>query len=262
MCTVVLLRRPGHDWPLIVAANRDELSSRPWRAPGRHWPDRPEVTAGLDEAGGGSWLGLNDYGVVAMILNRRGSLGPAPGKRSRGELVLEALDHADAGEAALALSELNADAYRPFNMVVADNRDAYWLANRGPEAGRGVVEVKPVPRGLSLLASDDLNDPRSPRLAMLPRFEAAPAPDPRAGHWSAWESLMASREHDPDIGPIGAICVVTDGEYGTRSSSLLALPAADRPDLGPIWRFSPGRPGEVPYRPLDLGGHPTRRAVN
>ncbi len=30
MCTVVLLRRPEHEWPLLVAANRDERVSRAW----------------------------------------------------------------------------------------------------------------------------------------------------------------------------------------------------------------------------------------
>src|SRR5690349_16414791 len=127
MCTVVLLRRPGHDWPLILGANRDEMASRPWRPPGRHWPDRDDVVAGLDLEAGGSWLGLNESGVVAAILNRTGTLGPAPGRRSRGELVLEALDHADAADAAGALTALDPAAYRPFNLIVADNRDAFWL---------------------------------------------------------------------------------------------------------------------------------------
>ncbi|HEY9537725.1 MAG TPA: NRDE family protein, partial [Kiloniellaceae bacterium] len=162
MCTLVILRRPGHPWPVILAANRDEMVDRPWAAPGRHWPDRPEVVAGLDRSAGGSWLGLNDHGVVAAILNRRGSLGPAPGKRSRGELVLEALDHADALTAAEALAELDPRAYRSFNLVVADNRDAYWLCNRGEPDSR-VVEVMPVPAGLSMLTAYDLNDPASPR---------------------------------------------------------------------------------------------------
>src|SRR5579862_3413527 len=100
MCTIVMLRQPEHDWPLILGANRDEMANRPSRSPGRHWPDRPEVVAGLDELAGGSWLGVNDHGVLAAILNRAGALGPQAGKRSRGELVLEALDHADAIEAA------------------------------------------------------------------------------------------------------------------------------------------------------------------
>ena len=65
MCTIVLLRRVGNAWPLVLAANRDEMGDRPWVAPGRHWPDRADVVAGLDEHAGGTWLGVNDAGVVA-----------------------------------------------------------------------------------------------------------------------------------------------------------------------------------------------------
>ena len=95
MCTVVVDRRPGADWPVVLAANRDERLSRPWRPPARHWDDRPDVIGGFDDAAGGSWIALNDDGVAAVVLNRRDSLGPEEGKRSRGELVLEAVDHAD-----------------------------------------------------------------------------------------------------------------------------------------------------------------------
>ena len=42
-------------------------AGRPWKAPARHWPDRPNVVAGLDELAGGSWLGMNDEGVVAAV---------------------------------------------------------------------------------------------------------------------------------------------------------------------------------------------------
>ena len=79
MCTVVILRRPTHEWPLILGANRDEMLIRPWKPPARHWPDRPDVMAGLDELAGGTWMGLNDTGVVACILNRHGTLGPQDG---------------------------------------------------------------------------------------------------------------------------------------------------------------------------------------
>ena len=107
MCTLVILRRPEHAWPVVIGANRDEMIGRPAMPPGRHWPDRMEVVAGLDLHAGGSWLGVNDWGVVAAVLNRRGSLGPEAGLRSRGELVLEALDHADAVAAAAALTHLD-----------------------------------------------------------------------------------------------------------------------------------------------------------
>ncbi len=84
MCSLIILRRPGHDWPLLLAANRDEMYQRPASPPGRHWDDRPEVVAGLDRTAGGSWLGINDHGLSAAVLNREGSLGPEPGRRSRG----------------------------------------------------------------------------------------------------------------------------------------------------------------------------------
>ena len=128
----------------MIAANRDEMADRPWSPPARHWPDRPDVTAGRDDLAGGSWLGINETGVVVAILNRRGTLGPMDGMRSRGELVLDALDHADAVEAVEALSALDPAAYRSFNMVIADNRDVFWLAHRGTD---GRIWAERVPEG-------------------------------------------------------------------------------------------------------------------
>src|SRR5437773_2414816 len=55
MCTLVILRRPEHAWPIIIGANRDEMIDRPALPPDRHWPDRPEVVAGLDRLAGGTW---------------------------------------------------------------------------------------------------------------------------------------------------------------------------------------------------------------
>lgn len=261
MCTLVILRRPWHPWPLVLGANRDEMIDRPWAPPGRHWPDRPEVVAGLDRTAGGSWLGLNDHGVAAAILNRRSSLGPAPGKRSRGELVLEALDHADALAAAEALAELNPAAYRSFNMVVADNRDAYWLRNLGTPEAR-VIEVRPLPLGLSMLTADDLNDPASPRIARhLPDFEAAapPEPDdtaPDGGDWAAWQAILARTAPRAE-----AAMTVERGGFQTVSSSLIALPAPPQSTTArparPVWLFAPGRPDSHAFAPLEALKAPT-----
>ena len=135
MCTLVILRRRDHEWPLLIAANRDEMRSRSWNKPARHWQDRPYTIAGLDQFAQGSWLGINDFGVVAAVLNRHGSLGPAPNKRSRGELILEALEFSEASDAANSIADLNSEAYRSFNLVIADNVNAYWIANSGTENG-------------------------------------------------------------------------------------------------------------------------------
>jgi hypothetical protein len=247
MCTVVILHRPGHDWPLLLATNRDEMADRPWRPPGRHWPDRPDVVAGLDELAGGSWLGINDTGVVAAIMNREGALGPAAGKRSRGEIVLEALDHADASLAIRALKGLDGAAYRPFNLIVADNRDAAWLRS----AGDGSIVVKSVAAGHSMITAREMNDMSHARIrTYLPRLKATADPDPAGNDWGDWETLMASTETTPDAGPRGAMAMAPIDGYGTVSGSLIALPA---PGVAarPIWRFCPERPGTAPYQ--DVG---------
>lgn len=255
MCIVIIHRRPDAAWPLILAGNRDEMSDRPWLPPARHWPDRADVVGGLDELGGGSWLGLNDSGVVAVILNRIGTLGPAAGKRSRGELVLEALDHGDAVDAAEALAQINPRAYRPFNMVIADDRDAYWLAHREAE-GRRPIAVRPLPPGFTMITGLEANDHRDPRIArFLPRFMTAELPDPAAGAWTDWEALLADRSVDDGAGPKGGMCFTLDNGFATGSGALIALPNRRFPggdQIKPIWRFSDGPPDRVPWRAIHL----------
>jgi uncharacterized protein with NRDE domain len=256
MCTLVVLRRPDHPWPLLLAANRDEMDNRPWLPPGRHWPDRDDVIAGRDKLAGGTWLGLNDDGVVAAILNRINTLGPAPGMRSRGELPLEALDNGDARSAADALAHLNPSAYRPFNMIVVDNTQGFWIravhGGNGGRRGNGRIDVLELPPGLSMLTAYDLNDTRSPRMRhYLPRFAEAAVPDPETGDWKEWMTLLADESHEPAAGPGGAMRITTDTGFGTVSSALIALPA-DGHDMAPIWLFAPGPPGVAPYVPVRL----------
>ncbi|WP_270939083.1 NRDE family protein [Falsiroseomonas oryzae] len=244
MCTVVILRRPGHDWPLLLAANRDERLDRAWDAPAAHWPDRPGMVGGRDRTGGGTWMALQG-GVLAAVLNRPGSLGPAPGKRSRGELPLMALDAGTAAAAAAAVAGLDAGQWRPFNMVVADARDAIFL--RGLGAGR--PEPVALPPGVSMVTAHDPNDLASPRTRRhLPRFRTTPPPDPAAGDWAGWEALLA----DGDFGAEGlgaALNVPPVQGFGTVCSSLLALGAGG----ARVWRFCAGRPAPGRFAPLDLG---------
>jgi len=284
MCTLVIHRRPKAAWPLILAANRDELDNRPWRTPARHWPDRPEVVAGQDVLAGGSWLGINDDGVIAAVLNRPGTLGPEAGKRSRGELVLEALDHAEAKVAAGALSEINPSGYRPFNLVIADRYDAFWLRHAGNQpsfrvrtskgvwreldplhmpghmpldlpriesqapASEGAILCQPIPPGLSMITAHDLNDPTSPLIShYLSRFEEAEPPDPATEDWTDWIKLLADNS-SPDGDPRHAMTVVGAGAFTTVCSQLLALPASG----DAIMHFAKGQPGEASFERVDF----------
>ena len=238
MCTLVTLRRPGHSWPLLLGANRDEMLSRPWKAPARHWSDRKTTIGGLDQEAGGSWLGLNDHGVVAGILNRTGALGPEKNKRSRGELVLEALEHAEASVATEALSQIDGRSYRPFNLVVADNRDAFWIAHRD-ELNTAAVEINKIPRGISMLTAHDLNDQASPRVqAYLNLFSESSPPDPDNSEWSGWQRLLASRSNGETDDPTEAMNIVTDFGFGTSSSSLIAIPSSLNTKKSAVWLFA------------------------
>jgi hypothetical protein len=157
--------------------------------------------------------------------------------------VLDALDHADAVEAAEALAGLAPDSYRAFNLVIADNRDAYWLKN--DERRLTLAELPP---GFSMITAHDRNDPSSPRIARyLPRFAAAAVPDPGAGDWRGWAELMAERR---PARPREGMTVRTDTGYGTVSSALIALPALAAEKRRPVFLFAAGRPGEVPYAPV------------
>jgi hypothetical protein len=239
VCTVVLLIRPEAAWPLVLAANRDEMLNRPWDPPGSYWPDQPDVIAGRDRTAGGTWMGGNRHGVVAAVLNRQGSLGPAAGKRSRGELPLLALAHASAGQAAAAVARLDAGAWRSFNLVLADRRGAIFV--RG--LGHGHPEVMPLTEGLHMVTAHDPDDQESPRVARhRPLFSTAKAPEPEDSN--EWRALLADRGGEPGE----QINVVARAGFGTVCSSLVMLPR----DGPPVWLFAAGPPHEAPFQLVRL----------
>jgi hypothetical protein len=247
VCTVILLRRPGDAWPLLFAANRDERLDRAWDPPAAYWPDEGDLIGGRDRSGGGTWMALR-RGVVAAVLNRPASLGPAPGKRSRGELPLIALSAGSAAEAASRIAALDAGAWRPFNMVIADASQAVFL--RGFGAGR--PEMLTLPEGITMVTAHDPNDTASPRIARhLPRFRVAPPPDPAHGDWAAWEALLSDRRFGAE-GIASALNVPPVEGFGTVCSSLVALGAAREAS----WRFSPAAPAPGTFVEIPLPEEP------
>jgi hypothetical protein len=240
MCTVVLLLRPDHAWPVVLVANRDERVDRPWDPPAAWWPEHPDVIAGRDRTAGGTWMGVNRHGVTAAVLNRPGSLGPAVGKRSRGELPLWALEETTAAAAVEAIVSLDSGLWRGFNLVIADRTGATFI--RG--AGHGKPAAFAFPRGVSMITAHDPNDRESPRVAgHLDRFRHAAPPDPE--EWEQWRAILADRS-----GPAGEqINVEPRGGFGTVCSSLLAIPAAG----DPVWLFAAGPPDVARFEAVRLG---------
>jgi hypothetical protein len=231
MCTVVLSFEPGERAPLLLLGARDELTDRPWRQPGRHWPGSPLV-GGIDEQAGGTWLAVHP-GVPRMscLLNGRGVPSDPAARHSRGELPLRA-----AADGAQALKELAEDAaalarYDPFHLVAADLTSVLLLSWDGERAA--TMDLRP---GTHVLTNEghaypaaDLAKKESKAAYFGPKFAASrPSGDPaltaeRA--WGDWLTLAAGDGLDPgDSRAIVARRVLPDGRtWGTTSMSLVAL---------------------------------------
>lgn len=115
MCTLIALHRVHRDYPLVVAANRDELYARP-SAGVRLLREARRVVGGRDEEKGGTWLGASERGFFVGLTNQRASSPPDARARSRGEVVLGALATADLDGALAFVAALDAREYNPFNL--------------------------------------------------------------------------------------------------------------------------------------------------
>ena len=120
MCTLAIYFQVFPDYPVVIAANRDEYLARP-ALPPTTLLEHPHVVGGKDLQASGTWLGINQYGLVAGLLNRRrADYGdPNPALRSRGLLCLDALRHRTAAEAAAFVRGQRGADYNAFNLLVA-----------------------------------------------------------------------------------------------------------------------------------------------
>jgi uncharacterized protein with NRDE domain len=244
MCTVLLLLRPDERWPLLVASNRDERLDRAFDPPWRWWPDAPQVLAWRDRTSGGSWLGVNDGGVFATLINHVDELGPLPGKRSRGDLVVEALRRDDAAAAAETIAALDGDAFRGFTLLVADRAQAFTVSN--DDGAMRVVAISP---GHHMLTPEGCDVPGSRRFdAHIAEFRAAAVPRPGEEDWASWIALLQREDADD---PHQAMTVVTDHGFGTVASTLIAVPAGPE---APVVRYADGPPNRAAFRAPGVPG--------
>jgi uncharacterized protein with NRDE domain len=133
MCLILLAWQTHPNYPLVVAANRDEFFARP-TAPAAFWADAPHILAGRDLQGGGTWLGINRQGRFAALTNYREGGIQRPGAPSRGVLVADFLadesELASEAEGYLAALAVRATDFNGFNLLVGDSRQMAYYANR------------------------------------------------------------------------------------------------------------------------------------
>jgi hypothetical protein len=131
MCTVTVVPTEAG---FRVAFNRDERRDRPPAlAPTAHQLPRCSALYPVDLLGGGTWIGVNDRGMVAALLNRTprpNSAGPRH-VRSRG-LIVPAILEAELLDAALTTAaNIAVEDYAPFRLLIIAGRRGYVFASDG-----------------------------------------------------------------------------------------------------------------------------------
>lgn len=253
MCTVVVGFDPQAHTPLVVAALRDEIRSRPWDRPAHHWPDRPGLVGARDRLAGGTWLAVDPArSRTAALLNGWPWDGSMPWEgsypASRGDLPLLAL----AGQARDPLQGLDLTRYAPFHLLDADP----YRATLHSWDGR-CLDTRPLPVGVATVVNTGLDpaDPRSVR--HTPEFAATrPDPDGLAGLsepesiWGAWPALITRAAHRPtrsagtdDSGdPSGLIAHADLGDGRVWATGSVTLVAADRDAVRYAFTSDPADP--------------------
>jgi uncharacterized protein with NRDE domain len=245
VCTLTIAWRAFADAPVVVAANRDEAIDRPSEPPTRV-SGSPGFVAPRDAEAGGTWIGVNDAGVLVGITNRWVAVDGG-GERSRGLLTRDALGATSAEDAARVVENaLREHRYDGFNLVLADDSAAILIE------WDGQVRVRNLSPGVHVVvnvgADGEFFEPeRRPEMGPQQADNAAavrealrPEPGERADEWLDRAAVILG---DHEYG----VCVHDDdGRFGTRSSSLLTVYDDGRVD----YQFAPGPPCETAYGPV------------
>ncbi|WP_047152777.1 NRDE family protein [Aneurinibacillus tyrosinisolvens] len=223
MCLILFAYKAHPDYPLIVAANRDEFYNRP-TAPAAFWEDYPFILAGRDLEKMGTWMGVTKTGRFAAITNYRDPLDVRDDVKSRGELVSDYLSSDIAPEQYLCKVKEHHRDYNRFNLLVGDTTSLFYYST----LENIVSEIEPGIHGLSnhvldtswpkvsigkerlahLLKEKGRLDTK-PLFDILSDEKRAPDTDlPNTGVGIEWERMLS---------PL----FIRSGGYGTRSSTVV-----------------------------------------
>jgi len=212
MCTLVAAIDVFPEWPLVIAANRDERLDRAASGP-RLWPGSPPFIAPVDEVAGGTWLGLNRLGLFVGVTNRFG-VDRDDRRESRGRLVVEALRHASARELHSALAAMSAQRFNAFHLFYSDGRESFVTWSTGKQALQ-----QSLARGLHVITERSLGGDDRARTELIrarwPSVEKGPGP--------LTERLGNLLRLHGDLPGTGVCIHVPQFNYGTRSSLILLL---------------------------------------
>jgi uncharacterized protein with NRDE domain len=240
MCVFSVVYRVFPDCPIFVLTNRDESTARPTLSPRRFDATTPHCAhwfGGADQRAGGTWLGVNEHGLLAAVTNRKTTTPPA-NPRSRGLLCRDVLERSSA-ESALewVRTELAVHEYAGFNLILLTSRSAFVLEHADePRIHALEPGVHTIGNG-HLDAADDGRVQRSQK-----QVEALA----NAGQGEPWTESIEQAEAicrlhaEPGV---PGICL-HDVDWGTIGSTIIGLPL----DVSQsVYHYAAGPPCSTAY---------------
>lgn len=223
MCIIALSYRQHADYPLLLAANRDEFFARP-SAPLDWWPD-DQILAGQDLQAGGTWLGASRGGRIAALTNFRDPRANQSNAPSRGHLVSQFLESEISAAAFAEMLLPRLAQYNGFNLLLFDGQQLFYVSSVGAQAR----QLQP---GLYVVSNHVLDTPW-PKVERLKQGMLQHLAEPRLETEALFDLLSDRQQPEdatlPDTGiglewerRLGSIFVSAPG-YGTRASTLLRL---------------------------------------
>ena len=225
MCLIALAWQIHADFPLALAANRDEFHNRP-AAAADWWNGKREVFGGRDLSHGGSWLALSRQGRLAAVTNVRRMIPPDPDAPSRGELVRDFV--AGSLSANLYAEKLGPRAarYAGFNLLLYDGSAVVFCNNQHSFLHRAL------PPGIHVVSNATLDTPW-PKAQRLRRAMQAFVNQRVASRNLLFSALADAEEAaDPDLPDTGVGLelerflsppFIRGENYGTRCSTIVTI---------------------------------------
>lgn len=223
MCILFIAVQQHKEYPLIIAANRDEFFSRPTLS--SHWWNTPSpVLSGIDSQAGGTWMGVNKNGYLAALTNIRNSTTYRKDVASRGQLVSEYLT-APSDDYPINLQRTRSD-YNGYNLLFG-----HWTSLKVYNNQQDTLSS--VPKGVYGLSNDSLNSPWPKIIRGIQSFQHYCQNQDSLNEEVLFELLLdKTKANDLELPKTGiplalerhlSSIFIQGKEYGTRSSTVLKI---------------------------------------
>jgi len=224
MCLIVFSLRSHKKYPLVLAGNRDEFYKRPAR-PAKFWEDKPNLLAGKDIKGGGTWMGVTKNGKLGALTNYRDLKNIKEEAPTRGSIVTDYLTDSKPAPVFLETLDENAEDFNGFNVLAGTPDSFFHYSNET----RNITEIE---SGIHGISNAVLNTP-------WPKVEKAEEDLRNAlnsDHIDTEELftlLKSKKTYPPEVLPdtglpdhkekeVSAAYIKTE-DYGTRCSTIILM---------------------------------------